>query len=311
MTAYAARRLLAVVPVWLVISFVAFLLATLPAGDPALAAARRRSTEPPTTAEVEAVRKELHLDDPFLVQYGRWLGHAVRGDLGTSFAGDPVLRTLLERFAVTLRLAIPALLLTVLIALPVGLLAAATHGSWLDAASRGAALLGSSVPSFWLGYLLIIVFAVHLHLLPAGGTGGWRHAVLPALTLALGAGASLARLVRASLLDVAGEDYLRTAVAKGVPRRTALTGHALPNALLPALTIAGIRFGRLLAGAAVVESVFGWPGLGRYVVESVNNRDYPAIQGFVLFTGTVFVVLNLVLDLVHVRLDPRVQVGRA
>ena len=311
MTPYVVRRVAAVVPVWLVISFVAFLLATLPPGDPALSAARRLSAEPPTTEEVEALRRTLHLDEPFAAQYARWVGRAVTGDLGTSFRGDPVLRTLAGRFAVTLRLAVPALVLTLLIALPVGVLTAAWRGSWADVASRAAALVGSSMPSYWLGYLLIILFSVRLHLLPPSGTGGWRHAVLPAVTLSLGSGASLARLVRASLLDTLGEDYVRTAVAKGLRRRAVLVVHALPNALLPAMTVAGVRFGRLLAGAAIVETVFSWPGLGRYVVEAVHDRDYPAIQGFVLFTGTVFLLVNLAVDLLQVRLDPRVRLGGA
>lgn len=311
MAPYVVRRVAAVLPVWLVISVVAFLVATVPPGDPALAAARRLSAEPPTTAEVEELRRALRLDEPVPAQYLRWLGGAVRGDLGTSFRGDPVLPTLAGRFAVTLRLALPAIALSILIALPVGVVAAARRGSWPDAASRAAALLGASIPSYWLGYLLIIVFSVRLHLLPAGGAGGWRHAVLPAVTLSLGSGASLARLVRAGLLDALGEDYVRTALAKGLRRRAVLVAHALPNALLPALTVAGIRFGRLLAGTAIVETVFSWPGIGRYVVEAVHDRDYPAIQGFVLFTGTVFVLVNLAVDLLQVRLDPRVRLGRA
>ena len=311
MTRYLARRVGALVPVWLTISFVAFVVASLAPGDPALMALRQRGPDPPTAQEVAQLRQELHLDDPLLVRYGRWVVAAARGDLGISFKGFLVLPTILDRFGASLQLAVPAFLLALAIALPLGVVSAARRGSPVDHGLRVASLIGASLPSFWLGYLLIIVLSVKLHLLPVAGRGTWRNVVMPALTLALGSGASLGRLARSSLLDTLGEDYVRTAWAKGLGERAVLVRHALRNSLLAVVTVSGLRFARLLAGAAIVETVFTWPGIGRLMVESINDRDYPTIQGIVLFAGTVFVVVNLVTDLAVARLDPRVRLGQA
>jgi ABC-type dipeptide/oligopeptide/nickel transport system permease component len=310
-TRYLARRVGALVPVWLTISFVAFVVASLAPGDPALMALRQRGPDPPTAQEVAQLRQELHLDDPLLVRYGRWVVAAARGDLGISFKGFLVLPTILDRFGASLQLAVPAFLLALAIALPLGVVSAARRGSPVDHGLRVASLIGASLPSFWLGYLLIIVLSVKLHLLPVAGRGTWRNVVMPALTLALGSGASLGRLARSSLLDTLGEDYVRTAWAKGLGERAVLVRHALRNSLLAVVTVSGLRFARLLAGAAIVETVFTWPGIGRLMVESINDRDYPTIQGIVLFAGTVFVVVNLVTDLAVARLDPRVRLGQA
>lgn len=305
---YLFRRLLALVPILFFITLFAFLLASVSPGDPALVVARQRALDQPTAEELALIRSELHLDDPLLIRYVRWVGDAMRGDLGTSFRGDPVLPTLLSRFGFTLQLAVPALALSMMIALPVGVVAAVRRGSISDHASRVAALLGASVPSFALGYMLIIVLSVKMHLLPVAGRGSWRHMVMPTVTLALGAGASLARLVRSSLLETLGDDYVRTARSKGLAERTVI-GHALRNSVLPVVTVLGMRLGRLLAGAAIVETVFTWPGIGRYVVESIYNQDYPAVQGFVVFIGVVVVVANLLTDLLYLRLDPRIRIG--
>ena len=312
MRRYLLRRLVALVPIWLLISFFAFLLASLAPGDPAEVLLRRQSDQAPSAEEVARVRHELGLDDPFPVRYVRWVGAALHGDLGRSYrTREPVLDELASRFVVTAQLAVPALLLSLLIALPVGVAAAVRHNSLVDHGSRLASLLGASMPSFWLGYVLIIVFAVHWQLFPVAGRGGWQHLVLPASTLALGAGASLARLTRASLLDVLGEDYVRTGRAKGLRERAVVVRHALRNSLIPVVTVAGLRFGHLLGGAAIVETVFAWPGLGKFVVDSIYDRDYPVIQGFVLFTGTVFLLVNLAVDLLYVRLDPKVRLAGA
>ncbi|HET9442983.1 MAG TPA: ABC transporter permease [Acidimicrobiales bacterium] len=309
MARYGLRRLVALVPIWLVITFLAFLVAALSPGDPARTMLERQGGERPTAAEVSRLRRELHLDEPVPLQYLRWVAGAVTGDLGTSYRGDPVLPTLRSRFAASLRLALPALTLALAVAIPLGTLSAVRRGTLVDNSARAATLVTASVPSFLIGYLLIIVFSVRLHVLPASGTGSLNHLVLPTLTLAAGSTASLSRLARSSLLDVLGDDYVRTARAKGLPLRRVVVGHALANSLLPVVTMTGIRFARLLAGAAIVETVFSWPGIGRYVVESINERDYPAIQGAVLFTGTVFVVVNLAADLVCARIDPRIQLA--
>ena len=312
MARYVVRRLAYLAPIWLLISFFAFLLSGLAPGDPAEVLLRRQSDQAPSAEDVARVRAELHLDDPFPVRYARWVAGAASGDLGRSFrTGEPVLPALAERFRVTAELALPALLLGFLLAVPVGVVSAVWRNSLVDHGARMGSLLGASLPSFWLGYMLVLLFAVRLGVLPVAGRGGWHHLVLPAATLALGAGASLARLTRASLLDALGEDYVRTARAKGVAERAVVVAHALRNSLIPVVTVAGLRFGHLLAGAVVVETVFAWPGLGKYVVDSIYDRDYPVIQGFVVFTGTVFVVVNLLVDLLYVRIDPRVRIRDA
>lgn len=304
-------RLLALVPTWLVISFVAFLVASSAPGDPALIVLRQRGPDPPTAAEIAELRHQLRLDGPFLARYGRWLGAALRGDLGMSFKGFPVRRMILKRFRATLQLAVPAFLLALAIAFPLGALSAVRRGSLLDHGVRLVSLTAASLPSFWLGYLLIIVLSVKLRLLPVAGQGSWRNMVMPVVTLAVGTGASLGRLVRSSLLENMESDYLRTARAKGLTESAVLAGHALPNSLLAMVTASGLRFARLLAGAAIVETVFSWPGIGRLMVEAVDDRDFPTIQGIVLFSGTVFVLVNLVADLAVTRLDPRIRLARS
>ncbi len=307
-TRYIGRRILSLLPVWLGISLLAFSLANLAPGDPAQMILLRQTGELPTEDAVRRLREQLGLDDPFPVRYGRWLADAVRGDLGTSFrTGEPVLWTLVERFPATLQLALAALLIGLLIGIPLGVLSAVRRDSGLDHTSRVGVLLGASIPNFWLGYLLILLFAVGLGWLPVAGWGSWQHLVLPALTLGVGGAASLTRLTRSTVLEELQADYVRTARAKGLPERLVVMRHALRNALNPIVTLTGMRFGGLLAGAVVVETVFAWPGIGSFVVDSIYDRDYPTIQGFVLFTGTVFVLVNLLVDLGYAWLDPRVR----
>ncbi|MDQ3980864.1 MAG: ABC transporter permease [Actinomycetota bacterium] len=310
MRPYIARRVAALVPVWLLITLFAFALANLAPGDPAELFLRRQTGEPPSAEAVALLRAELGLDDPLPVRYVRWLGNALTGDFGTSYrTGAPVASELRERFGITLELAIPALLVALLIALPAGVISAVRRNSPLDHGTRLAALIGASMPGYWLGYVLILALAVNVNLLPVAGRGGLRHLALPVLTLALGAAAGLTRLTRASLLDVLGNDYVRTARSKGAPERRVVWRHALRNALVPVVTLLGIGFGHLVAGAAIIETVFAWPGLGKHVIDSIYDRDYPTIQGFVLFTGTVFVAINLIVDLLYVWLDPRVRLA--
>jgi peptide/nickel transport system permease protein len=310
MSRYIVRRLGYLLPVWLGISLLAYALANIAPGDPAYIILRRQTGEVPSDQAVQELRAQLGLNDPFPVRYGRWVLGAVRGDLGTSYrTGEPVSRALADRFVATLQVGVAALVIGVVVAVPLGIVSAVRRDGPLDHASRLLALLGASMPSFWLGYVLIIVFAVSLKLLPVAGYGDLPHLALPALTLGLGAAASLTRLTRASLLEVLDEDFVRTARAKGLSERTAVVRHALRSALIPITTIVGMRFGHLLAGAVIVETVFAWPGIGKYVVDSIYDRDYPTIQGFVLFMGTVFVLLNLAVDLSYVWLDPRVRLG--
>ncbi len=307
---FLARRIASLVPVWLGITFVAFALANLAPGDPAELILGRELEQPPTPEQLEAFREEHGLNDPFLVQYARWTAGAATGDLGTSFrSGKPVLEELTSRLPATLQIAVPAFLVSTGLALVVGIVSAIRRNSFADHASRVTALVGDSVPSFVLAYLLIIVFSVTLGILPVAGRGTWQHFVLPSLTLGLATTASIMRLTRSSLLDVLGEDYVRTAQAMGLPRRTVIVRHALRNALIPVITVAALVFGGFATGTVIVEYVFGWPGVGRFAVDSIFDRDYPVIQGFVVFTGTVFVIVNLVVDLLYLRLDPRVRLA--
>jgi len=308
--AYVSRRALHLVPVLLGVSLLAFGVANLAPGDPAEIMLLRQTGQAPDAQSVAHLRERLGLDRPFAIRYAVWLGNAARGELGVSYrTGTPVLRVLAERFPATVELAVSALLVSIAFAIPLGVIAAISRNSVGDNIARLIALLGTSIPSFVLAYLLILVFAVALRLLPVAGYDGWRYLVLPVLTLAIGESAALARLIRANMLEVLGQDYVRTATAKGVPRRMVLVRHALKNALNPVVTLAGIRIGRLLGGAAIVETIFARPGIGKTIVDAIHDRDYPVIQGFVLFTGTVFVLANLLVDLSYAWLDPRARLN--
>ena len=307
---WLARRVAGAIVVWLLISFLSFSLGALAPGDPAQLMLLRRTGDPPSEVEVQQLRHQLGLDRPFATRYVAWLTASVRGDFGQSYrTGQPVLGELRARFPATLALAIAALTLGLAIAIPLAVASAAARDTIVDHTARIAALIGVSMPSYWLGYMLMLLFAVTLGVLPVSGAGGVRHLVLPALTLGLGGAASITRMLRASLLDELGEDYIRTARAKGLSGLLALTRHALRNALNPVVTLSAMRFGRLLGEAVIVETVFAWPGVGRWMIESIYDRDYPAIQGFVLYIATVFVVLNVAVDISYRFLDPRVRVG--
>ncbi len=310
MTRYLLRRLVYLAPVWLGISFVAFALSNLTPGDPARLMLQRQFARQPTAAEVTRARLELGLDDPFIVRYVRWLGDAVTGDLGTSYrTGEPVLSALRDRFPVTLQIALLGVLGAVAIALPLGVLAAVWRNSPIDHLSRVLALLGASMPNYWVAYLLILLFAVQFRVLPVAGRGTWQHVVLPAATLGLAASASLMRLTRSEMLEALGQDFVRTGRAKGLRPQTVVIGHALRNALIPVVTVAGLRFAGLLGGAVIIETIFAWPGIGKFVVDSIFDRDYPVIQGFVVFMGSVFLLINLAVDLSYAWLDPRVRLN--
>ena len=310
MARYVLRRMVYLGPVWLGISFVAFALSSLTPGDPARLTLQRQLERQPTAAEVARVRQDLGLDDPFVVRYIRWVGHAITGDLGTSYrTGESVLPALLGRFPNTLLIAALGLAAAVAVALPLGVLAAVWRNSPLDHLSRILALLGASMPSYWVAYLLILLFAVRLQVLPVAGRGTWQHTVLPSVTLGLAACASLMRLTRSEMLEVLGQDFVRTSRAKGLGPRAVVVGHTLRNALIPVVTVAGTRFAGLLGGAVIVETIFAWPGIGKFVLDSIFDRDYPVIQGFVVFMGSVFLIVNLVVDLSYGLLDPRIRLG--
>ncbi len=310
MLRYIARRLAYLIPVWLGISILAFALALLAPGDPVRQILQAGGIDAPSAEQVIALRRELGLDQPGPVRFAIWLGNAVRGDLGRSYStGEPVLQSLIDRFPRTAVLALLAVGLGLVIAVPLGIISALFRDSVIDHIGRLGALVGASIPSFWLAYLLILFFAVQLRVLPVAGASEPRHIVLPALTLAIGAAASLTRLTRSAMLEELFQDYVRTARSKGLRERVVVVTHALRNALIAIVTITGIRLAALLGGAVIVETIFAWPGIGKYVVDSIFSRDYPTIQGFVLFTGTVVLLVNLAVDVSYVWLDPRVRLG--
>jgi peptide/nickel transport system permease protein len=309
-SAYALRRVVLMVPTLLGLSFIAFGLANLAPGDPAQQYLTRVLNQPASQEEIERVREELGLDRPLAVQYVDWLGDALRGDLGVSYATRrPVTTEIAHRVPYTLQLAIPAALLALVIAIPAGVVSALYRGRLPDHVMRVASLAGASLPSFWLALLLILFFAVHLSLVPVAGREGLDSYLLPTLTLALGPAAVLARFTRSTMLEALGDDYVRTARAKGLTARLVVARHALRNALIPVATDFGTRLSHLVAGAVIVETIFVWPGLGKLTLDAVTERDFPMIQGVVLFGGLTVALINLVVDLSYTLIDARVRVG--
>src|SRR5678815_4464038 len=295
MLTWILRRILAVVPVLFGVTLAVFSMLFLAPGDPVKMMLAEFVTNPDQVAQMRA---QLHLDEPVLKQYGRFVAYAVRGDLGTSIRSRrPVTTEIGENVASTAQLAAAAMLVAIAVGVPLGLLAALSRNSWLDVASMGTALLGVSMPSFWLGLLLIFVFSLHLAWFPATGGGDLAHLVLPAITLGTIAAAIIARLTRSSMLEVLGQDYVRTARAKGLGGFSVVVRHALKNALIPVITIFGLQFGNLLAGAVIVETVFSRPGLGRLIVGGILAKDFPLVQGAVLFVASGYVVINALVDL--------------
>lgn len=310
MKAYVLRRLAYIIPLLVALSVFSFALGQLAPGDPARALLRLQLGTPPTDQQVAAMRERLGLEDPAIVQYGRWVRDAVQGDLGTSFrTGESVSRRLLRALPVTVELSLLAFVIGVGAAIPLGVLAALRQRRLIDHASRVAALGAASLPSFWFGYLLIIVFSVRLGLFPTQGTASVISYVLPAVTLAVYAAGVLLRLTRASMLEVLGEDFVLAARARGLARSRVVVRHALRVALNPVVTYAGLVMGGLLGGAVIVETVFGMPGMGKLVVDAINDRDFPIVQGFVLYFGTLVLVVNLLVDLLYVVLDPQVRLA--
>jgi ABC-type dipeptide/oligopeptide/nickel transport system permease component len=259
-------------------------------------------------ADVDALRRQLGLDRPLVVQYGSFLAGIVRGDLGTSLrTGLPVTAQIAERLPATFELAFAAMLVAIGVALPLGIAAAAWRGTAIDHTAMTVAMAGMSIPNFWLGPLLAIVFAVELGWLPVSGRGGLEHIVLPAVSLGLALAAILARMTRASLLEELREPYVRAAQARGVSRVRAIVVHAFRNSLIPVVTIMGLQFGAVLTGAVITETIFSWPGIGRLLIQSIGFRDYPLVQGCILLIAVTYVAVNLATDLAYGLLDPRIR----
>ena len=304
MLRYLIRRLLLTIPVLLGVATLVFALIHLVPGDPA----QSMLGDGAAPEEVTALRHSLGLDRPLLTQYTSFLGGAVRGDLGTSFRyGTPVAREIGARLYRTLQLALAAMTVALLVALPLGIVAAVFRATYIDYAAMTAALAGISMPNFWLGPLLAILFSVKLGWLPVAGTGTLAHIVLPAITLGAALAAILARMTRASVLEELRELYVLAARARGLSRTRAVVRHAFRNSLIPIVTIVGLQFGAVLTGTIITETIFAWPGVGRLLIQSISFRDYPLVQGCILFISITYVFVNLVTDLAYGWLDPRIR----
>ena len=304
MLRFVARRLALTIPVLLGVATLVFALIHLVPGDPAQAMLGEAAPQ----EDVDALRRQLGLDRPLIDQYGKFLAGLVRGDLGTSLrSGMPVTAQIAERLPATFELALAAMVVALSLALPLGIAAAAWRGTFVDHAAMTLALAGMSIPNFWLGPLLAIVFGIELGWLPVSGRGGFDHLVLPALSLGVALAAILARMTRASLLEELREPYVRAARARGVSRFRAVVVHAFRNSLIPVVTIVGLQFGAVLTGAVITETIFSWPGIGRLLIQSIGFRDYPLVQGCILLIAVTYVAVNLMTDLAYGLLDPRIR----
>lgn len=306
MTQYLLRRLaLSIFVLWGAVTIV-FVAIRLAPGDPAQVMLGATAT----AEDVAELRARLGLDQPLPVQYARYLLEVARLDLGESLRLDqPAMAAIAQRVPQTVRLTVLAMAIAILLSFPMGIAAALAGGRAIDRVISLLSLLGQSAPNFWVGIMLILVFARELRLLPSGGAETWQHLVLPATTLALPLVGILTRLIRSGLLDVLHEDYIRTAHAKGLARRPVVTRHALVNMLIPVVTVMGLQLGHLLGGAVIVESVFAWPGVGRLLVEAIGDRDYPLVQAAILFITSGFVLVNLLVDLSYGWLNPRIRLA--
>ena len=310
MVKYIAKRVLSLIPVLVGASFIVFAIMHFTPGDPA----QLLLPQDATVAEVEAMRENLGLNDPFFVQYGRFLGGMLRGNLGRSFrTGQPVWGIILSRLPATMQLAAASMVVAILIGIIAGIVASVKQYTAWDGGAMFTALLGVSMPNFWLGLMMILFFSVFWHntfgytLFPASGYGSFRHIVMPAVVLGTAHASFITRITRSSMLEVLRQDYVRTARAKGLSERVVVFSHALRNALMPVVTIAGLRFGVLLGGSVVTERIFAWPGIGRLLIDAVRAQDYNVVQGIIITYAIIFSLVNLVVDLMYALIDPRVR----
>ena len=305
MVRYIAKRILMIIPVLLAVSFIIFTLMYLAPGDPARIILGDDASE----AAVAEKREELGFNDPFLVQYGRYIFNIVaHGDFGNSYAtGEPVVKSLMERYPVTIMLATCCMVMMILMGLPIGIISAVKQYSLVDNVSVTIGLVAVSMPNFWLGLMLILIFSLNLHWLPASGFYGWKYWILPAATVGFSNAASLLRTTRSAILECIRQDYVDTARAKGQNEWNTIMHHVLGNAWIPILTVIGMTFGRLLGGAIISEQIFSIPGLGKLLIDSINMRDYPMVRGGVLLLACTFSVMNLVVDILYSFIDPRLK----
>ncbi|QNM16083.1 MULTISPECIES: nickel ABC transporter permease [Fusobacterium] len=301
---YIIKRLLLLIPVLLGVSLLVFTILSLTPGDPA----QLILGESAPKEAVLKLREEMGLNDPFLLQYLRFVKNAIVGDFGRSYTtGREVFGEIFSRFPNTFILAVVGMIISVCIGIPVGIISATKQYSAMDSISMILALLGVSMPVFWLGLMLILVFSVKLGLLPSGGFDGLKSIILPAATLGVGSAAIITRMTRSSMLEVIRQDYIRTARAKGVSEKVVINRHALKNALIPIITVVGLQFGGLLGGAVLTESVYSWPGVGRLMVDAIRQKDTPTVLAAVVFLAAVFSVVNLLVDILYAYVDPRIK----
>jgi peptide/nickel transport system permease protein len=301
---YILKRFAAMVPVLIGISMLLFFMLRMLPGDPAQVLAGQMASP----EDIQVIRKQLGLDRPIHEQYLSYLGRLVRLDLGRSArTQNPVIEEIWARLPNTVLLAVVAISLACLLGIPAGIISAVRPYTWVDYLVTMTALFGISMPVFWLGLMLVVVFSVILRWLPAGGTGGWQHVVLPSVTLASFVVAFIARMTRSTMLETLAQDYTTTARSKGLTENIVVIKHALKNALIPIVTVIGLQFGLLLGGAVLTETVFAWPGIGRLIVDSILARDYPMIQGTILIFGLLYILVNLAVDLAYAVIDPRIR----
>ncbi len=301
---YVLRRLLLLIPVVLGVTFLVFGIMHLTPGDPA----KLKLGEMAPPEQVEAMREEMGLNDPFLIQYAKYVGNALKGDFGRSYSTNrEVFDEVMSRFPATLKLAVTASIISILIGIPAGIISATKQYTLTDSVTMVLALIGVSMPVFWLGLMLILLFSVNLGWLPSSGSQTLKHLILPAVTLGLSSTAIITRMTRSSMLEVIRQDYIRTARAKGVSERVVINKHALKNALIPVVTVIGLQFGNLLGGAVLTESVFSWPGVGRLMVEAIRQKDTPTVLASIVFISVTFSIVNLCVDILYAFLDPRIK----
>lgn len=305
MKSFIIKRLLLLIPIFFGVSIICFLLLYMIPGDPAKIIAGEGATK----EDIESIRITFGLDKPIYVQYFSFIKGIFTGELRSIRSGEAIMKEIGPRYVGTIQLAFASIIVSSTLGILLGVLAAVYKNSWIDNLAMAFALLGASTPVFWLGLILILIFAVYLKVLPSGGREGFKSIILPALTLGLPSSAIVARLTRASMLDTLSQDYVRTAYAYGIPKRKVIFSYALKNALIPVVTVIGLQFGFLLSGAVLTESVFGWPGVGRYIVDAVFSRDYVVIEVGILITAMTFVLVNTAVDLLYAVLDPRLRKG--
>ena len=304
MLQYVVKRLLSTIPVLFGISLLLFFMLRMLPGDPAQVLAGQMASP----EDIKIIRHQLGLDRPIIVQYGLFLSRLVRFDLGRSArTQNPVISEVWARLPNTVLLAVAAITLACLFGIPAGIISATRPYTWIDYLFTSMALFGISMPVFWLGLMLVVIFSLVLQWLPAGGTGNWKHIILPSFTLAAFVVAFITRMTRASMIEALSQDYTTTARSKGLKERVVIVKHALKNALIPIITVVGLQFGALLGGAVLTETVFAWPGIGRLIVDSILARDYPVIQGTILIFGLLYILVNLMVDIIYAFIDPRIR----